>query len=582
MRNLIKSGEYLPIIRPGKRVLRDIFGSDSSSAPAPDYKPMADASAEAARLGLELGNNQLAEARYQYDNNMRVARPVINAQLDAMDQNYGQAGDYYSYGRSFRPAEQAMLASAFGATGDQLATYTRMRSDAEATARAATDSRRAAADRLAGAHTQTRGNGLMQGARGASAAAVASPGGFITVNGNDYTPQELDQFLTSQMYGTSGDPRLTRVNGDVIQKAITDAGYAWEPTPHGGRGVYRTGMQPSQAVTASGAGGTTDQVRRSDGWPVGPYNRVNTVMPDYSAADAYQARTLLDAQNRILAQQQGVVDDQSRLDAADRAAISAYMGNQELTDAATRARIQSLIEANDQSIYNQNAGDIEYGVGNALADARNGYSNAVNQSVRQGMRYGFSPARLAAMAGSTAVGNASQQAAAANAARQQGILDTRGRLVTGATTGREMQQQDSNYGLQRLTNNMTMRQSDFARARGYNMQDKATQWAKQLDVIGMSRGMPGASQGAYGLATNSGNSAVANSMQPGSQLLSGMAMGAGTQMAGSGQRIQGLGGILNSQTSMYNASQAQGDGGLGSILGAGLGAWGKMGFPGLK
>lgn len=184
----------------------------------------------------------------------------------------------------------------------------------------------------------------------------------------------------------------------------------------------------------------------------------------------------------------------------------------------------------DQAGYEASDQRANEAAAQAAADARLGQTRQANSMMRQGLRYGYSPARLAAMAGQMAGANASS--------------------VAGAMTGARNRQRDVG-------------------------------WARQMDAAGLGRNLPGASQGAYGLAMNAGNSAVGNSMQPGNALMSGLAMGSGTMMTGQGQRIQGLNGILNSQTSMYNAGMQQGDSGFGSILGAGLGAWGKMGFPGL-
>lgn len=163
--------------------------------------------------------------------------------------------------------------------------------------------------------------------------------------------------------------------------------------------------------------------------------------------------------------------------------------------------------------------------GQAAADVRHGQSQQANMMARQGLRYGYSPAKMAAMAGQMATSNASAQA--------------------GAMTGARNQQR--NVG-----------------------------WARQMDAAGLGRGLPGASQGAYGLATNAGSAAVGNQMAPGGQLLTGMAQGAGMQQAGMGQRITGLGGILSAQNSYNNmVSQANtaaaGQSGqlLGSIIGAG-------------
>ena len=74
-----------------------------------------------------------------------------------------------------------------------------------------------------------------------------------------------------------------------------------------------------------------------------------------------------------------------------------------------------------------------------------------------------------------------------------------------------------------------------------------------------------ASQGSYGLAGQMGSAAVSNQMQPGNQLLGANQGAAGTIMQGQGQRIQGLGSVLNSQTSMAGQAAASGDATMGAI-----------------
>lgn len=100
-------------------------------------------------------------------------------------------------------------------------------------------------------------------------------------------------------------------------------------------------------------------------------------------------------------------------------------------------------------------------------------------------------------------------------------------------------------------------------------------FAKRMDVSGLGRNLPGASVAAYGAATGAGNSAVGNQMAPGGQLLNGMAQGA--SITGSGQQMQltGLGAMLNSQGSIYDAtlaSNASAASGRMGIIGAGIGA----------
>lgn len=159
----------------------------------------------------------------------------------------------------------------------------------------------------------------------------------------------------------------------------------------------------------------------------------------------------------------------------------------------------------------------------AIADARQGTTAQQNQAIRQGLRYGYSPEKMASAVGKESIQAGLGMASAANAAREK---------------------------------------------------ERTTGFAKKLDVAGLYRGAPGASQGAYGLAINSGNSAVQNTMAPGQSLINGMSAANGTTMQGQGMKLQGLGNILSAQTSYANANQGGSDlGGLGSMIGAGVKAY---------
>lgn len=213
-------------------------------------------------------------------------------------------------------------------------------------------------------------------------------------------------------------------------------------------------------------------------------------------------------------------------------------------DAAERNAIlgsQAEIEAGR---YGQ---DIQQQVGTAIGDVRQGTTQQMNQLMRQGLRYGYSPQAMAAQFGSGAVQSGLGQAGAANAARAGAVANARGML----TQGRAMRQQDDSIN-----------------------------WAKKMDVAGLYRGMPGASQGAYGLALGAGNSAMQGNMAPGQALLGGMAQGAGMQQTGAGQRLQGQSSILGSQSQLYGQGmqiQSQAGGGTGQLLGSLAGA-GMMAF----
>ena len=107
-------------------VLRLDLGSDPEP---PDYTPVANASKEAAEIAAQLGREQLAEAQRQYDQNMAVVRPIVDAQAQLMGQAYEQGN--YSFQR-FRDggaqAQDAMLDMAMG----RMPSFVQEQGDAEA------------------------------------------------------------------------------------------------------------------------------------------------------------------------------------------------------------------------------------------------------------------------------------------------------------------------------------------------------------------------------------------------------------------------------------------------------------------
>lgn len=149
----------------------------------------------------------------------------------------------------------------------------------------------------------------------------------------------------------------------------------------------------------------------------------------------------------------------------------------------------------------------EAAAGKAAADVRQGTTRQQNQFLRQAMRYGLSPEKMAAMGASAAAESGLAEASAANQAREK---------------------------------------------------EKTLGYAKKMDVAGLYRGLAGASQGAYGVALNAGNSAGQNTRAPGQDAAAGMSSGAATVAQGRSLYQQGLGSILNSQTSIYNNSQDNG------------------------
>lgn len=159
----------------------------------------------------------------------------------------------------------------------------------------------------------------------------------------------------------------------------------------------------------------------------------------------------------------------------------------------------------------------EAAAGKAAADVRQGTTRQQNQLIRQGLRYGMSPDSIAANGGAAAASAGLAEASAMNNAREQ---------------------------------------------------DKTMRYAKKLDVAGLYRGLPGASQGAYGVALQAGNAASANSQVAGSNYQSGMAQGANTIGSGRSLFQQGLTTIAGGQNSGYLA----GENAANEKMGAGVGA----------
>lgn len=171
---------------------------------------------------------------------------------------------------------------------------------------------------------------------------------------------------------------------------------------------------------------------------------------------------------------------------------------------------------------------LEEAAGEATADMRQGQTQQANMMIRQGMRYGYSPAKMAKATGMQATQNAS--------------------AVAGAATGARNRQRQIG-------------------------------WARRLDAAGLGRGLPGASTGAYSVSTGAGNSAVGNTMAPGTQLLNGMATGANITGSGRSMLQNGLTSVAGMQTNNYNAglaADASNAGGFGQFLGTAAGIGMKM------
>lgn len=278
---------------------------------------------------------------------------------------------------------------------------------------------------------------------------------------------------------------------------------------------------------------------------------------DFSAADrAAGAQALDGAMVRAMLDQQEM--DQITGTAQDNAARLAARTRAYEADAF--GDIQDYTGGNER-IINRYRSDIDADVGRAVADARMGQTSATNAALRQAMRYGLS---VPGTVGSLTSGQASQIAAAANNTRNSAVDSYRALVGQGIGLKRDA----FSTGQAATLDSMNKGEQALRAGRDMRIQNESLDWAKKLDVTGLARGMPGASQGAYSVATNAGNSAASNQMAPGQAMQGAMAQSASTQLNGRQIAQQGLTGVLNAQTSYANANQGGSDlGGLGALLG---------------
>lgn len=280
----------------------------------------------------------------------------------------------------------------------------------------------------------------------------------------------------------------------------------------------------------------SDILRKYKLLPFGGYRGVMDC--DCACADAPDTKALTEASNAAemagtkLGQEQ--IDEARKQYAKNSAVIDELVGAQrgllqrqtalgdtqasmvnEVFNPLTR---QMVDEANAESSVQR----MEEAASRASADARAGSSQQVGAAMREGLRLGYSPARMARMVADMAGGAASRVAAATTGAREQ---------------------------------------------------QRQIGWDKRMDVAGMGKEAVAGANQSFGAGAVTATQAGATQMLPSTQLLSGLAGGADTTMAGHKTKLSGLGAILDSQTSYANQSNAAmqsgggGLGGLGSFLG---------------
>lgn len=466
-------------------------GGKGDSPPSPDYTPMANASKEAAEIGAKLGEKQLAENQRQYDKNLEVAQPIVQQQMQIAQETADQGADYNNYMKQYsRPVEQSLFFDAMGLSPEEIAQYNQLRSGEQGAAEA----KRTAAlggitSALGNAATSLGGAGTsLASAQKAAVEASSMPGFYIDSKGQLVTPEALKGYGDAV---TKDDSQRWMNYNEYVRNAPD-----YEKMTADGYKLYQTGDPRSAATMMDMVSPDDRNFDSAFSWVKSYDAPMRTVTPIDNEALTRGVTGIGDAANGLSETAKGL-HNLPGLYNEDNAQSSTF-----INQASARAGQRQEDEA----------------AGKAIADARVGTTQQMNQLLRQGMRYGMGAEKLASNGGALALAGAQSQVAGANAGRTQA---------------------------------------------------KQLAFAKKLDVAGLYKGLPGASTAAYGVATNAGNSAVGNQNATSAQFMNGMAQGNNTIMAGKQMQISGLGSVLGSQTSSANAAAAGGGGSdnTGAIIG---------------
>lgn len=555
----------------GRRICHG--GGKGDAPPPPDYTPVANASAAAAETSAQLGREQLAEAKRQYENNIAVSKPVVDAQLQVMRQGLSQGNDYYNYQQNFRPLEQAMLANVSGMSAADMERINTMRGDARNTARSTWQQQQDA--RMAEIQQQIQ-SAQAQEAQAAQQAAAQSGGGaqfYIDPQGNVRTTEAFKGLAEA-------DPNAKRGIFSRFQKnespgegykyyEYDNPNYGNRINDGGGDGVVGIGIDINRKTGSwlktmdapGGAVATQDPAKLRSTQLQSELDKLRQQQFDESGIDysqAQQEQTRL-AMAGMAAKSQREQEEIDRITAETKGNAAELMGRTRAYE-QDAARDITLFTGGNQGIYDKYRNDIDADIGNAVADTRTGQTQALNTALRQAMRYGLSvPSNAQALTNQ----NAGALAAAANTTRNNAIGNYRNIVGQGI----DLKRNAFTTGQASTMDNMAKQEGASQTGRNMRIQADSLNWAKQLDVAGMARGMPGASQGAYGVAVGAGNSATQNQMAPGQALVGAMGQSNNTTMQGRQIAMQGLSGVLNSQTSAANAAASSEGQGMGALIG---------------
>lgn len=514
---------------------RDGYGPDcrrryffdlGNDEPAPDYRPVANASTESARIAAELGRGQLDESRRQYDANTEIARPVIDAQLGIMKQTADQGQDYYDYMvQQQRPIEAALNARALTYNGATDAAARNAVTSAQRTAanqlltgaNTIRDTSTANADSLRGTSSSLAGE-LASGARGISGGlneGASRIAGDLTAGSNAVADElsgkgsDIAAGIRRQSSGYEGD-----IGGDIDtftggNQAIYDK-YGADIEGDVGRAVADTRAGQTQAANLA-----IRQALRYGGSAPAATTAVQIANAERLAAAANNART-------------------AGIDKA-RANLGAGVGM-------------------EQNLF-QTAGGLNVQAGGLESDTAKSAAGTKATALTN--------------AAATKAGMLSQGANIEAGALQSGVA----LRDAGTRSAIDLSQSGTKDALALEQAGLQGKTASAATARDLAISDTARDIGTKMDVAGLYRGLPGASAGAYSVANTSGNNAVSNQVAPGTSYMTGLNQGANTTLAGQQLQLGGLTSVLNNQANVYNNGGSDLSG-IGSLIGGAAKAYG--------
>ena len=354
-------------------------------AAPPDTKPVADASVEATRLMKELGEKQLAQAKEQYNKNMEVATPVIDRQKELMDQTIRQGSDYYEYGKSFRDLEQQMKREASAGDPNDIANR-----------RAIRDASLSQSKELA---QKARDYTAKTQSTGAQLRAMQSEQGRALQN-------DVSTFARDQNAATN---RMLEGQLNARNVMLNRAGVQQNQISESGRQLRDIGARNAILQMQRGAAFNNEQANRE------------AELRSAGLSDAALLRARTDAYTRSNSERANELRNVGLANASELRRRTGAFESDAKNDIG-------LATGSDTGLIDRFGNDIEQDVGRAIADQRQGQSNAMRSAAIQAMRYGINaPVALTDVASQNALAVAS----AANNTREAKLDQIRNRLATG-------------------------------------------------------------------------------------------------------------------------------------------------------